>query len=101
MDIFQTLPNERSLYVKENKGDITKLLFLENINENNKKYYHDLKQIYSTNDEVILFTYGFKQLKTLNSHEQSNLSSFIIKSNGIIIETEYENTLNIINYHSA
>lgn len=85
-----------SVYVKENEGDISKVSFNREENMKNLSPSFSRKNIYSSNDNVLIF---FNASKDFDSDTNSS-SSYILKKNGMIIETEVENTTSIRKYYN-
>ena len=89
------------VYVKENLGDITKVQFSEIKREGETIFSYEKSSFYSSNDEVLLVYTGDSNLfKAFTPNEKKNNSTFILKKNGAIIETNKNDTTNIINYYT-
>jgi len=87
------------VYVKENLGDITQVKLNETKKNGQTIYSFEKKSFYSSNDEVLfVFTGDSNMVKSFNSAGNKG-NTYIFKKNGAIIETEKNNTLNILNYY--
>ena len=83
------------VYVKENSGDISKVTFFETMKQERNIYSYEIKQFYSSNDEI-----GYIHTKFHDSFLDSEKNStFIMKNNGTIIETPQDSTLEILDYY--
>lgn len=83
------------IYVKENSGDISKVIFFETMKQERNIYSYEIKQFYSSNDEI---GYIYTQCHDSFLDSEKN-STFIMKNNGTIIKTPQNNTLEILDYY--
>ena len=104
-DVFLgSLKNAESNYevfVKENVGDICKIILYETKKEDQLLYTYEKRPFYSSSDEVLFVYSGEAKLgQKFDNSKISNISfTFFFKKNGAIIQTPHNSTSEIINYY--